>query len=301
MLKYNHEQLVMMSVVGEISSPSFRGQYRVSPDGEPQLLPGVGGISYNVRVGDRVCGWKADHVEPCVSSKNSNNDSNGAYNLLACIGNEATLVSGQAKGAKGVVTGKHGGIEHVLIDFDDKTVDKLVIGDKIQIKAVGLGMELTDFPGVKVMNVGPELLRALPLKAAPRRKGVLRVPVTHLIPASIMGSGLGASMCERGDYDIQLFDEKIVKQCGLDTLRFGDLVAIVDADHTFGRIYRTGAVSIGVVVHSMCTTAGHGPGVTTLFTSREGLLDPELKSDANIGRYLGIGRWRRATRGRSRG
>ena len=296
MVKYNKDQLVMMSVIGEVSSPRGRAGYRVTPEGKPSLLPGVGGISYNVRVGDPVCGWKADHVEPCVSTKNSNGDNNVSYNHLSCIGNEARVVSGAAKGAKGVVTGKHGGIEHVLVDFDDAAVEKLVIGDKIQVKGMGLGMELTDFPEVKVMNVSPKLLEALPIKPKRGAAGTLEAPVTHLIPAKIMGSGLGAASCEQGDYDIQLFDETVVKEHGLDTLRFGDLVAIVDADHSFGRIYRTGAISVGVVVHSCCATAGHGPGVTTLFTSTVGKIAPAVKSDANIGRVLNIGRWRRKRR-----
>ena len=300
MLKYNKDKLVMISVIGEVSSPrSGTSAYRVSPDGVPRILPGTGGITYNVRVGDLVCGWQADHVEPCVSTKNSNSDDNGGYNLLSCIGNEATVVSGGAKGAKGVVTGKHGGIEHVLIDFDEKALEKVVIGDKVQVRGIGLGLEIEAFPEVKVMNVSPALLEALPLKARRGERGVLAVPVTHLVPASIMGSGLGSASCERGDYDIQLFDEAIVQEYGLEDLRFGDLVAIVDADHSFGRIYRTGAMSVGVVVHSCCTTAGHGPGVTTLFASAKGKISPEVVSDANIGKYLGIGR-HRATRRRRR-
>jgi len=299
MVKYNRDELVEMSVIGEVSSPSSgKSPYRVSPDGVPRVLPGVGGITYNVRVGDPVCGWQADHVEPCVSTKNSNGDNNGGYNLLSCIGNEARIASGEAKGEKGVVTGKHGGIEHVLIDFDDKTLDKLVIGDKVQVRGVGLGMRLEAFPDVKLMNVSPALLEALPLKAQRGTSGTLVVPVTHLVPASIMGSGLGASSCERGDYDIQLFDEAMVEQYGLDNLRFGDLVAIVDADHSFGRIYKTGAVSVGVVVHSCCTTAGHGPGVPTLFTSAKGSISPEVREDANIGRCLRIGRYRPRKRSR---
>ena len=299
MVKYNKGELVEISVIGEVSSPSSgKSPYRVSPDGVPRVLPGVGGITYNVRVGDPVCGWQADHVEPCVSTKNSNGDNNGGYNLLSCVGNEATVVSGEAKGAKGVVTGKHGGIEHVLIDFDDKALEKLVIGDKVQVRGVGLGMRLEAFPDVKVMNVSPALLRAVPLKAQKGKSDVLVVPVTHLVPASIMGSGLGASSCERGDYDIQLFDEAVVEEHGLDDLRFGDLVAIVDADHSFGRIYKTGAISVGVVVHSCCTTAGHGPGVTTLFTSAKGAISPDVQRDANIGSYLDIGRYRTKKRTR---
>ncbi len=118
--------------------------------------------------------------------------------------------------------------------------------------------------------------------------GRLRVPVTHRVPAKVMGSGLGRNHVYKGDYDIQLFDEEVVAEHSLDTLRFGDVVAIIDADHTYGRIYRTGSISIGVVVHSRSWTAGHGPGVTTLFSSREGKIDTFIDPDANLVRLLEI-------------
>jgi hypothetical protein len=103
-----------------------------------------------------------------------------------------------------------------------------------------------------------------------------------------MGSGLGANNTNSGDYDIQLFDEKVVEQYGLKSLRLGDLVAIIDADHSFGRIYRQGAISVGVVVHTNCVTAGHGPGVTTLMTSLDGRIIPEITRNANIASMLNL-------------
>ena len=83
-------------------------------------------------------------------------------------------------------------------------------------------------------------------------------------------------------------DEATVEEHGLGNLRFGDLVAIMDADHAFGRIYRQGAVSIGVIVHGECVTAGHGPGVTTLLTSVSGALAPTIDRRANIAQVLGL-------------
>ena len=64
MLRTNVDRLVKISVMGEVSSPIFgRSAYRISSDGKPTVLPGVGGITYNVRVGDLATGWMADHVE----------------------------------------------------------------------------------------------------------------------------------------------------------------------------------------------------------------------------------------------
>jgi hypothetical protein len=284
-LKTNENKLVKISVVGEVVSPTLRDVYRISADGKPTVFPGVGGITYNVRVGDLACGWQADHVEPGVSVENKENDPrsgqgpNTAFNVLSCVGNEATVITGEAKNAKGTVTGKHGGIEHVLIDVQPDVMNKLVIGDKFLIKAFGVGLRIPDAPEVTVMNLDPAFLKAMRPKLV---EGKLEVPVSHLVPAATMGSGLGANQTYSGDYDIQLFDEKVRKQFELDDLRLGDLVAIIDADHTYGRIYKQGAISVGIVVHTNCVLAGHGPGVTTLFTSSTGKIIPRIDKKANI-------------------
>ena len=289
MLKTNVEKLIKISVMGEIASPTIRNVYNVSATGKPLVLPGVGGITYNLRVGDLASGWEADHVEPGVSVENKENDArsgqaaNTAFNVLSCIGNKAIAVTGDAKGAVGTVTGKHGGIEHVLVDFPQETLEKLVIGDRLLVKACGVGLKLTEFPEIKVLNTDPSLLEALDLKPNGDR---LEVPVTHLVPAAIMGSGLGSNQVNSGDYDIQLFDDKMVEQYGLEDLRLGDLVAIIDADHSFGRIFRQGAISVGIVIHSNCVTAGHGPGVTTLMTSADGKIIPQVNPKANIASLL---------------
>ncbi len=289
MLKTNVNKLIKISVMGEIASPTIRSVYNISAAGKALVLPGVGGITYNLRVGDPACGWEADHVEPGVSVENKENDSrsgqaaNTAFNVLSCVGNQAIVAAGEKKGAKGVVTGKHGGIEHVLIDFPQEVLEQLLIGDRILIKSFGLGLKLLDFPDVKVLNIAPGLLEAW----NPKPNGdKLEVPVTHIVPAAIMGSGLGSNQVNSGDYDIQLFDESVVEQYGLESLRLGDFVAIIDADHSFGRIYRQGAISVGVVVHTNCVTAGHGPGVTTLMTSSNGKIIPQITQNANVASLL---------------
>jgi len=289
-IKTNEDKIVKISVMGEVASPVSRTAYRVTHDGRVVTLPGVGGITYNLRVGDLATGWKADHVEPGVSIENKENDArfktaaNTSLNVLSCVGNEAKVVgTSDAKGATGTVVGKHGGIEHVMVDFSEEVMEQLIIGDKMMIKAYGQGLELLDYPDIKVMNIDPGFLNRIKFG---EENGKLTIPVTHHVPARIMGSGLGADQVSSGDYDIQLFDEKTNKEFGLDNLRFGDLVAILDADHSFGRIYKTGAVSVGIVVHSDCVISGHGPGVTTLFTSTKGMIEPMIDSDANIASIL---------------
>lgn len=291
MLKTNQDRLVVQSVIGEVTSPKFRSPYRVSHDGRAMTLPGTGGITYNIRVGDPAFGWVADHVEPAVSMSNRETKEpggaeNAGLNTLACIGNRATVVSGAAKGAAGTVTGKHGGIEHVLVDFDWKVLEQLVIGDRIQIRACGLGLALPALPDVKLFNLDPALFQKLGCRIAGGT--ALEVPVACRIPAELMGSGLGSASVASGDYDITTADAAVLRRLGIDRLRFGDLVAIDDTDNRFGRCYRKGAVSVGVVVHSDCILAGHGPGVTTVMTSARGALKPVIGKNANIANYLGI-------------
>ena len=298
MIRTNQEQLVEMAVVTEVAPPAGGPifPYRITQAGTLLAVPGVGSITYNVKIGDRVCAFAADHVEPCVSTKiyGSADDQvkmNKGVNVLSQIGNDAVVISGDAKGARGTVTGKHGGIEHVMIDFADKALETLAIGDRIQIRTVGLGMQLLDYPEIKVMNLDPRLFKKLGLSA--RKDGKLEINVAKRVPAALMGSGLGASQCYSGDYDIQLFDEAVRDEYGLGDLRFGDIVAVEDADHSYGRTFMSGAVSIGVIVHSDCVTAGHGPGVATILASRTGQLVPNVNAKANIGHYLKIGRMRK--------
>jgi hypothetical protein len=278
-----------MSVLGKVADPVSSGRWRLDPDGMPTMLPGVGGITYNCKVGDSALDWRGDHVEPGVSLKNDDADKNTALNTYACVGNVGRVVSGDGKGEEGVVTGKHGGVEHVIMDFADSTLEKLVVGDKVQIRAFGLGLELLDVPEVTVMNLDPGLLESMRPELS---EGSLRLPVTHRLPAQLMGSGSGKPHTFAGDQDIQMFGEGVIEHYGLANLRLGDVVAVDDADYTYGRSYRPGAVSIGVVVHCRCTQAGHGPGLTALMASRKGRIEPVIDPSANIAEHLGIGRMR---------
>ena len=280
MLKTNKENLPIISVQGAVSSPVSRaGGGRINPDGYPEYFPGTGGIVYNIKIGDNAVKWIGDHLEPCVSSKHTDADKNAAYMLYSCIGNEAVVVSGDAKGAKGFVTGKHGGIDHVMIHFDDETLEKLVIEDKIMVKACGQGMKLLDHPEVVLRSMSPTLLEKMNIEV---KGGKLKIGVAKIAPAAIMGSGLGSVPTASGDYDITLFDKEITEKYGLKDLRFGDIVAITDADNRFGRNYMSGAVTIGVISHSDCCVPGHGPGVTALITALNNKIEPVIDPKANL-------------------
>jgi hypothetical protein len=171
-----------------------------------------------------------------------------------------------------------------MVDFPSRVLRLLQIGDRIQIHSFGLGMRLLDYPEIVVTSCSPRLLAAWGIRAEGPR---LNVPVTHFIPASIMGSGIGRPDSVRGDYDIQLFDPVIRNRFGLGSLRFGDIVAIIHSDSRFGRAYRRGSVTVGIVVHSDSTISGHGPGVLSLLTSMSGHIAPFLDRSANLAQILG--------------
>jgi Domain of unknown function (DUF4438) len=289
----NREALVAMAVSGQVANALVRGgAYRIGRDGVLRIVPGTGGIALNKRVGDRATGLAADHVEPGVSVRNRDREAGGSPGapnrgllLYSCVGNVARVVSGPATGSVGTVTGKHGGINNLLIDFQPDVVRRLLIGDRIQVTAIGQGLALRDYPGVRAMNLSPRLLARWGVRG---HGSHLHVPVTHIVPAGVMGSGLGRQEGVFGDTDIQLSDRGLVRRFRLDTLRFGDFVAICGLDARFGASRRAGAVTVGVVVHSDSSVAGHGPGVTPLLISTAGAILPVYSGRANIALTLGI-------------
>lgn len=282
-VRANFEDIVMISVIGEITSPrSDASPYSIAHDGQALVLTRSGGITYNVRVGDRALGWAADHTEPGVTIRNKDAQESGALTLLSCIGNDAYVVSGEAKGAKGTVTGKHGGA-HLILDFAPDVMEQLVIGDKIQVRAYGWGLRLLDAPQVKLMSMSVQLLQALPLEVS---DGVVSVPVAAIVPPELMGAGIGGSS-QRSDYDIQTADPEALAQHGLANLRLGDLVALRDQDNSFGHGYRQGAWAIASISHADSVMAGHGPGVTTLMASATGHIRAYLAPrEANLAALL---------------
>lgn len=296
-LKTNEKNLVQNFVQGSPLPPMAYG-WEVDREGKGMMLPSVGGITPNVLVGDSVYEHVGDHLEPAVSciagdfSSSRSKNPNLSFNIFSCIGNEAILISGDAKGKKGIVTGHHGGVEHVIIDFPVNVMKKMTYSDKIMISTVGQGLKLLDYPSVHCSGIDPKALKKIPIKTA---KNAIEVPVVAKVPAKLMGSGMGHSDTFKGDYDIQTSDKDVIKKHKLENLSYGDLVAIIDHESTYGWSYKTGAVSIAVVVHGDSFLAGHGPGVQTILTSREGLIHPKLDKKANMGHYLKLGRYRKST------
>ncbi len=283
MLKTNQDKLPVVSVQGQVWHPKFRAEGNMTPDGQILWVQGVGGITYNAKIGDSCMGWVADHLEPGVSTRHPEERQNNAYACFSCIGNTAEVKSGDAKGARGIVTGKHGGCDHLMVHFPQEVLEKLSIDDKIGVRASGQGLKLLDHPGVVLRNMGPQLLEKMTLS---EQDGKLRVGVAKLVPACLMGSGLGMGNAASGDYDITVFDQELAAEYGLNELRFGDIVGILDADTRYGRTYRGGAVTIGVIIHGDSDVSGHGPGVTTLMSCKAREIEPVVTEGANLADYF---------------
>lgn len=290
MLKTNEDKVIEFLLQCQPGPPKTRGTWRVDHQGEPFILPGIGGITLNMQVGDPAFGWAGDHLEPGVSCIVDTNKPfehpNISLQLYSCTGNRARVVNGKAEDALGTVIGHHGGSEHIIVDFPREVKEKLTYDDKIIVYGRGQGLKLLDYPAIKLSNLDPELLKLMNIRES--GEGI-EVPVTTVVPPACMGSGIGSPHVFKGDYDIMTSDPETVAEYQLDKIRFGDFVALMDHDNRYGRTYRKGAISIGIVVHSDCKLAGHGPGVTTLMTCETSLIRPVIDPKANIADLMGIG------------
>jgi hypothetical protein len=259
-LATNADRLVEIGLACEVAHPTHSGAYSVDSYGRPIILPGMAGVVRNVRVGDLVFPWAADHLEPGVSAGASDPAAHRALQFLACIGNEARALDGQAAGAVGRVTGKHA---FVLIDFPQAALEVLAPGDRLLVRALGQGLRLEGFDDVAPRSCSPELLEALGVAV---EAGRLRIEVAAEIPAFLMGAGLGMSS-EWANCDVMFTRWEVVERLGFDGIRLGDVVAMHDQDHRYGRGYRPGHVAFGVVAHGgHGGVPGHGMGVATFLS-----------------------------------
>jgi len=288
-IKTNIDSLVRMKVKGEIIHPELwieRG-FATTWDGRPKLTVGIGGIVYNVRVGDPVFGWHADHLNAGVAVSDPDPSKQRGVNVFSCIGNEATVLTGSAKGAKGVVVGKTyffaGRSYRLVVDFKSEDKMKLTIGDKIEIESWGTGLSIIGLEGVRVMSLSPDLLPKLGVEVM---DGKLKVPVVKIVPGSLMGTGVGRGGAHMGAWDIQSCSPELNKEHDLYSLRFGDIVAVTDVTCDLGNsVYEQGII-IGVISHGESELGGHGPGIATIFSGSKDILEPIYDPKANLAYIL---------------
>jgi len=278
-LRTNRERLLTQILTGEVwPAMGDRHAYRTDADGAPFVLPGMGGVTLGVHPGDIAAGYAADHLEPGLSIRHREERANMALQFLTCVGNVVTVRSGPAAGVRGRVIGQHA---YVLADLTDEDMAQVCTGDQVVVHAYGQGLKLPDHPDSVVKNADPDLLNGLGIDTG--ADGRLRVPVAVRVPAEAVGAGAGmyseyANTDLMGAYVGQ--DEDL--SLGLEVLRIGDVVVLEDQDHRFGRGYRAGWTTIGVISTGHCRLFGHGPGPSTLLSGPTSAFEIVERSDANV-------------------
>lgn len=282
MIRTNKDELVTLGITATVAHPKLNAVTGVTSEGIPEISIGMAGIVYNVRVGDPAFGYQGDHIEPALSIAHPNMEVDYALHYLMCVGNDARVVSGFAKGEKGIVTGEHA---RIMVDVDPEAMKKMKIGDKVLVKAQGRGLKLLDHPGILVKKSSPRLIEKWGLTDL--GNGRLQVPVTKIMPSSILGSGAELEP-EFVDQDMMTGDREYLAETGFDQLRLGDLVAVMDTNHMYHRGYCPGGVTIGLIMHGDSLKTGHGPGVQDMLVCAHGEIEPVIDPNANIAKIFNI-------------
>jgi len=279
----NADRLVTQVLSGEVwPALADRHAYRVDGDGRPFLLPGMGGVTLGTHLGDPATGLASDHLEPGLSVRHRDVGANYALQYLTCVGNVVTVVSGEAAGETGVVIGQHA---YVLVDAADGVLERTTVGDRVRVRACGQGLVLTDHPGVRVKNLSPEVLDRMP--GGTTADGRLEIHVAVRVPAEAAGAG-GGMASEYANTDLMGAYAGLSEDLslGLEGLRIGDVVVLQDQDHSWGRGYRPGWLTIGVISTGQCALFGHGPGPSTLMSGPAEAFALVDDAAANLAAYV---------------
>lgn len=281
-VRSNAGALVAQRLAGEVWPPlADRHAFRVDPDGGAFFLPGMGGVTLNVHCGDLATGHAGDHVEPGLSVRHRDTSANYALQFLTCVGNAVEVTSGAGAGARGLVIGQHA---YVLVDMDPGDMAKVTTGDQVAVDAVGQGLVLEDHPSIIVKNCSPRLLDAI--GGGTRGDGRLEVRVSALIPPEAVGAGAGmASEYANTDLMGAYVGRGEDLSLGLEGLRIGDLVALVDQDHRYGRGYRRGYTTIGVISTGSAALFGHGPGPSSIMSGPSETFNVVFDDGANLAAF----------------
>lgn len=172
-----------------------------------------------------------------------------------------------------------------LADFAEPVLANMTAGDAVTITAVGQGLALADHRDIVVKNCDPGLLDRMP--GGTRPDGRLAVHVAARVPAEAIGAGAGM-VSEYANTDLMgayagLGDDLSL---GLEGLRVGDIVALADCDHRYGRGYRPGYLTIGVICTGQCMLFGHGPGPSSLMSGPASAFDLVDDPEANLAQWL---------------
>ena len=193
----NKDKLLTLAVQGQIAPAEPGRSYATTWEGKPKMAIGIGGINYNLKIGDKTFGWAAgDRATVGVATVGKGEDRfSSAWLHLTSIGNEVRILSGDAKGKKGVVIGKFE--RYVLVHFDDAIMKKLAIDSTIQAKACGVGLEIEGFADVFIHGIDPNTLEKM-------------YPVMEVMIPIMMSKFLPIIMADMNIERMSKFSEKVL-------------------------------------------------------------------------------------------
>jgi Domain of unknown function (DUF4438) len=286
---------VAVNLLGLVEHPELGDTpYRVSGDGRPYVPAGDGGIVLGLRLGDSSFGRDADHAAPGACLVHPDPAARHALTIYSCIGNQVTVRTGQAAGARGVVIGKRGELGRVVVSFDQQDLERMRPADQIAVRTCGQGWRPPGFPaGVTLLNTDPAALRSLPITSDGMR---VTAGVRAVVPSKLAGNGIGRPAVG-WDLDLQLGGPAAVGRDGPgatgaradpsaaadEDVLLGDLVAVCDLDARFNLGYRRGWLTVGVIVHGASPLPGHGPGITPILTGPAEVLQAAPDRAGHVG------------------
>jgi hypothetical protein len=263
---------VAVNLLGYAEQPQFGATpYEVNAEGHPYVPAGDGGIVLGVRLGESAFGRDADHVAPGACLIHPDQAARHALAIYSCIGNQATVRTGDAAGARGVVIGKRGELGRVVVWFEQQHMARLRPSDQVTVRSAGQGWQPAGFPpDVTLLNTDPGALAHLPVSIG-GNGAVVTVAVRAVVPSKVAGNGIGRPAAG-WDLDLQLgWPDPAAGSArrvsgSAQGLVLGDLVAVSDLDARFNMGYRRGWMTVGVIVHGSSPLPGHGPGLTPILT-----------------------------------
>jgi hypothetical protein len=273
---------VAVNLLGYAEQPeSSDGPFRISADGRPYVPAGDGGIVLGLQLGESAFSRDADHAAPGACLVHPDPAARHALTMYSCIGNQVTVRTGRAAGARGLVTGKRGEQGRVVACFDQQDLARMRPSDAVTVRACGQGWRPSAFPPeVTVLNIDPAAIERLPvalerLPVALDGDGTsVTAGVRLVVPSKLAGNGIGRPAVG-WDLDLQL--------TAADDVLLGDLVAVSDLDARYNMGYRRGWLTVGVIVHGSSPQPGHGPGLTPILSGPAPILRARPDQAGHVG------------------
>lgn len=298
MLKLNAEKWLEQGVCARVTNlVTVKPFYGKSGGISAEPLAACG-LTLNVHLGDSIFGWGEGIIEPgiiAVAQREESETQASPINLskVCCLGNKVKLLGEGAGGLEAIVIGASFALPGaILVDFPERLLQKVYTQGHFWILSRGKGLGLADFPSVRIFGIDPECINKFEFQLLGRNR--LLLPVTCFIPADYF---VPLTKDTPGLLPLCYFntaEKKEIEKLGIGSLRFGDIIAISDLDLTEGFKVKKGAISIGLVTLAPIPQWDIGVGINVILSCGEGKIVPVINPNANFGRLLTIGRFRKS-------